>query len=164
MLPNDHRFLADFHDQQFLRTHVRRLMQSYQHCLGHALVDLADQQDAVEAVMHCKFAIASHDISADPCFNFANLRALSLFKMSAEQLLGLPSRYSAEAALREDRARFLQQVTAHGFVDNYCGIRIAHDGSRFEIQGATVWNVFDPEQLDLGRLGQAVIIRSVRHL
>ncbi|MFM8391270.1 MAG: MEKHLA domain-containing protein [Methylophilaceae bacterium] len=159
---NDHNYLADYQDANFLRTHVRRLMQSYQHWIGHALVERTADTDPVEAVMHSEFAIASHRQSDDPKFNFANLRALALFKMQAEQLIGLPSRYSAEPMLRADRDKFLQQVSSHGFVQNYAGIRIAQDGSRFEIQGATVWNVFDPEHADLGVLGQAVIIRSVR--
>jgi hypothetical protein len=74
-------------------------------------------------------------------------------------MLGLPSRYSAEAMLREARATFLHQVAMHGFIENYTGIRIAKDGTRFLIEEATVWNLVDvalPKQV----LGQAVIIKA----
>ena len=169
MLSND-RYLSDYQNDEFLHTHVRRLMQSYQHWLQQPLVEPSAGADEVTAIMHCQYAIASHqmpeiaDANSEARFNFANLAALSLFKMRPEQIMGLPSRYSAEPMLQEDRAQFLQRVEQHGYVQDYAGIRIAHDGSRFEIQGATVWNVFDPQQPELGLLGQAVIIRSVRHL
>jgi nucleoside-diphosphate-sugar epimerase len=45
------------------------------------------------------------------------------------------------------------------FIENYSGVRIAKDGSRFLIEQATVWNVVDvalPKQV----LGQAVIIKA----
>jgi hypothetical protein len=61
--------------------------------------------------------------------------------------------------VREQRASFLAEVTTNGFVENYSGVRIAKDGSRFLIEQATVWNVVDvtkPENV----LGQAVVIKK----
>ena len=40
-------------------------------------------------------------------------------------------------------AGLLQEVTTHGFISEYSGIRIAADGRRFRIRGALVWNVYD---------------------
>ena len=54
-----------------------------------------------------------------------------------------PSRLTAEAPNREERARLLAAVTAHGFIDDYSGIRIAKTGRRFRIAQATVWNLLD---------------------
>jgi PAS domain-containing protein len=104
-------------------------------------------------------AVASHIASHDPQFNYANLAALALFKMRDDEFLGLPSRYSAEPMLREQRAAFLGEVTANGFVQNYSGVRIAKDGSRFLIEQATVWNVVDIAQPE-NVLGQAVVIKK----
>lgn len=36
-------------------------------------------------------------------------------------------------------------VQAHGFIDDYSGIRISASGKRFMIERATVWNVFDAD-------------------
>ena len=64
-----------------------------------------------------------------------------------------------EARLREARAEFLHQVARHGFIENYSGVRIAKDGSRFLIEQATVWNVVDIA-LPSDVLGQAVLIKK----
>lgn len=150
-------FLEAYRQAAFLKHHSHLLMTSYQHWTGEALVVAND--DVTHALMHAPFAVASHAVADDPMFNYANHQALALFKMAPEEMLGLPSRYSAEAMLRQARADFLYQVSTHGFIENYSGVRIAKDGSRFLIEQATVWNVVDvslPKQV----LGQAVIIKA----
>jgi PAS domain-containing protein len=106
--------------------------------------------------------VASHNADADPLFNYANQQALQLFGMQAEDMLALPSRYSAEPMLREARAEFLHQVATHGYIDDYSGVRIAKDGSRFLIEQATVWNVIDIKTKE--HFGQAVIIKAWKAL
>ena len=150
-------FLEAYRQAAFLVRHSHLLMSSYEHWTGQALV--VSSEDASHALMHAPLAVASHLAVDDPMFNYANHQALALFKMTPEEMLGLPSRYSAEPMLREARAEFLHQVATHGFIENYAGIRIAKDGSRFLIEQATVWNVVDvssPKQV----LGQAVIIKA----
>jgi PAS domain-containing protein len=150
-------FLDDYLHAAFLARHSHLLMSSYQYWKGEPLIQ--DGGDASKALMDSAFAIASHQAGDDPMFNYANHQALALFKMTPEEMLGLPSRYSAEPMLREARAAFLHQVATHGFIENYAGIRIAKDGSRFLIEQATVWNVVEvssPKQV----LGQAVIIKA----
>jgi hypothetical protein len=157
-----HPFLADYHQASFLVSHTHILMSSYQHWTGESLLSdhqLVDSEDTVEALMNAPFAIASHQAGDDPMFNYANHQALALFKMMPEEMLGLPSRYSAEPMLREARAEFLYQVSTHGFIENYSGIRIAKDGSCFSIEQATVWNVVDVTSFKQV-LGQAVIIKA----
>ena len=58
-------------------------------------------------------------------------------------VLRTPSRLTAEAPNREERARLLAAVTKHGFIDDYSGIRISKTGRRFRIAQATVWNLLD---------------------
>lgn len=157
-------YVSQYQQQDWLRNHVRRLMQSYAHWLGQPLIPLQTGEDALEAIMQYPLAIASHDHAEEARFNFANQAALDLFRMTAEQMLGLASRHSAQPMLQADRAKFLQQVKRQGYVRDYAGVRIAQDGQLFEIQAATVWNVWDPEQPECGLLGQAVIIPAVRHL
>jgi hypothetical protein len=56
--------------------------------------------------------------------------------------------------LRADRQRLLERVNAHGYIDDYSGIRVSAGGRRFRIQRATVWNVVDA---DMRYRGQAVM-------
>ena len=37
----------------------------------------------------------------------------------------------------------LARLERHDLVDDYSGVRIAADGSRFRIERATVWNLLD---------------------
>jgi PAS domain-containing protein len=154
-------FLDDYRQLIFLARHSQLLMTSYQHWTGDSLIE--DTKDVIQGLMNSPFAIASHQAGDDPKFNYANHQALALFNMMPEEMLGLPSRYSAEPMLREARAEFLDQVAMHGFIENYTGIRIAKDGSRFLIEQATVWNVVDVE-FPLNVLGQAVIIKAWHQL
>ena len=150
-------FLTAYHQADFLQRQTQLLLQSCQHWTGQRLI--SDTGDAVQTLMQLPCAVASHQASDDPQFNYANHAALALFKMQDEEFLGLPSRYSAEPMLREARAEFLHQVATHGFIENYSGVRIAKDGSRFLIEQATVWNVVDIA-LPSDVLGQAVLIKK----
>jgi len=150
-------FLDNYRQAAFLARHSHLLMTSYQHWTGDSLIE--DAKDVIQSLMNTPFAIASHQAGDDPIFNYANHQALALFKMAPEDMLGLPSRFSAEPMLREARAAFLHQVATYGFIENYAGVRIARDGSRFLIEQATVWNVVDVE-FSLKVLGQAVIIKA----
>lgn len=76
-------------------------------------------------------------------FWFGNSAALTLWELDWDSFTRTPSRYTAEAPLREERARLLDQVTRHGFIDDYAGIRISRTGKRFRIRRAVVWNLRD---------------------
>jgi hypothetical protein len=89
--------------------------------------------------------VVSHNTDRDPIFNYANQTAMRLFDMSWIEFTRLPSRLSAEAINREERARLMLRVTRDGFIDDYRGVRISAGGRRFEIINATVWNLVDAE-------------------
>lgn len=145
-------------DHEALAEQTRLLCHSYQHWTGLRLIQVdASAPEAVDALWQAPFAVASHDARSDPVFNYANRRALELFGMRPEEMLGLPSRYSAEPVAREERASLLERVTNNGFVDDYSGIRIAKNGLRFIIRNAVVWNVIDGHG---GYKGQAALIRD----
>ena len=63
--------------------------------------------------------------------------------MSWAELTRTPSRLTAEAPNREERARLLAAVTERGFIDDYSGVRISKTGRRCRIAQATVWNLLD---------------------
>jgi hypothetical protein len=87
------------------------------------------------------FVLVSHGTEADPVLNYGNAAALALWEMTWQELTRTPSRLTAEAPLREERARLLAAVTEHGFIDDYSGGRISKSGRRFRISRATVWNL-----------------------
>ena len=128
--------------------HAALLLDSYRHWLGR---DLLAGDASARALYHAPFALLAHDAAPDPCFTYANLAAQTLFEMSWADMLGLPSRYSAEPLAQSERTRLLAQVAAQGYIDNYSGMRIARSGKRFLIQQATVWNLIDRQGALVGQ-------------
>lgn len=122
---------------------IARIAESYRHLLGAPLVNEGD--DPVRALWEARLAIVAHGTEADPRFFFASRLALARFGMTAKQFLGMPSRLSAEAPLREERRALLERVSRDGFIADYAGVRIAADGARFRIEAATVWNLVEPD-------------------
>lgn len=97
------------------------------------------------------FCVLAHDAGADPRFIYANRAAQRCFEYPWEELVGLPSRLSAEAPDRLERQRLLEAVSRHGFATGYRGLRIARSGRRFWIEDVTVWNLVDAAGLAVGQ-------------
>lgn len=114
----------------------------------------------ISAFEACSYPIASHDHKAEPLFNYANKAALLLFKMKAQDMIGLPSKKSASQSNQASREAFLKKVSRYGFVKHYQGERIASDGTVFYIEDATVWNLMNEIN---EYCGQAVIIFKVSY-
>lgn len=119
-------------------------------CLAHSLKHwtkrdlmpgVSDSSELARRVFEAPFVLVSHGTEADPVLNYGNLSALTLWAISWNELTRMPSRLTAEAPNREERARLLERVTRDGFIDDYSGIRIAKNGRRFRISRATVWNL-----------------------
>ena len=117
------------------------LADSYRRLTGRLLVPPG--ADLPRALWEAPRAIVAHGTEADPVFFYGNRLALKLFALDFAAFTRLPSRYSAEAPAREERARLLERVRCEGYIDDYAGVRIAADGRRFAIVGATVWNLID---------------------
>jgi hypothetical protein len=128
------------------------IARSLKHWTGHDLLpgDFTEAEFA-EKVFHAPFVLVSHGIEADPVLNYGNQPALALWEMSWAELTRTPSRLTAEAPNREERARLLAEVTARGFIDDYSGIRISKSGRRFRIAQATVWNLLDGGKMYAGQ-------------
>jgi hypothetical protein len=97
--------------------------------------------EVADKVFHASFALVSHGTEDDPVLNYGNRTALWLWEMPWEELTQTPSRLTAEPLHRDERARLLARVAAHGFIDDYAGVRISKTGRRFRILQATVWNL-----------------------
>ncbi|WP_232628616.1 MEKHLA domain-containing protein [Methylobacterium sp. Leaf118] len=89
------------------------------------------------------FAVLAHDTAEDPCFVYANRAAQRAFGYAWEEIVGMPSRLSAEAPERAERQRLLEAVARDGFVAHYAGLRIDKAGRRFPIADGVVWQLID---------------------
>ncbi len=115
---------------------------SYRRLVGRSLLpDASLGPDWLYA--DAPFAVLSHDTSADPLFVYANRTAQAAFGYGWDEIVGLPSRFSAEAPERAERQRLLDAVARDGFVADYSGIRIAKSGRRFPITDGIVWQLVD---------------------
>lgn len=133
-------------DTAQLTAHLYLLHSSFRHYLRRNLANLPWQgESTAHALDTAPFVLLSHNTDADPIFTYGNQQALILFEREWETLTQLPSRYSAEALLREEREHLLQTVNRQGYIDNYAGVRISSSGRRFLIRQAIVWNLRDAQ-------------------
>ena len=125
-------------------TWIRCLLDSYALWLKQELIDRSGDIEAQsERLFLAPFVVVSHVESPDPILNYGNQHALDLWEMTWAEFTATPSRLTAEPVNREERARTLDRVAAHGFITDYQGVRISRTGRRFLVERATVWNVLD---------------------
>jgi hypothetical protein len=118
------------------------LARSLKHWTGRELrAGVSRPAELAQKVFEAPFVVVSHGTDPDPILNYGNRAALVLWEMSWAELTRTPSRLTAEAPNREERARLLAAVTQRGFIDDYSGVRISKTGRRFRIARATVWNL-----------------------
>lgn len=106
------------------------------------LADLAHHPIALaRALYDAPQVIVAHGTQADPVFWFANRTAQRLWEVDWATFIRTPSRQSVEAGEHDDRERLLARAQAHGYVDDYQGVRISASGRRFRIQNVVLWNL-----------------------
>jgi hypothetical protein len=120
---------------------LQLIIDSFQRLTGRAL--LAPAEDLRAALWFAPAVVVAHGTEPDPVFFYSNRLALDRFEMSFDDFTQMPSRYSAEPMLRDERAAFLARVERDGFIDDYSGVRISAKGRRFRIERAVVWNLID---------------------
>lgn len=140
-------------ENRFLIDHISLLRCSLRALTGRDLVGAqVPDAEAARRLYQAPFVLLSHNQAPDPILGYGNLRAQRLFELTWEELSAMPSRLTAEAPDREERARLLARVAKNGYIDDYSGVRVSSNGKRFRIERALVWNLLD----DNGRpCGQA---------
>ena len=134
--------MANPWNSDFVVAHTAGLVRSLKHWTGRELLSgAANPADLAKQVFEAPFVLVSHGTEADPILNYGNRAALELWEMSWAEFTRTPSRLTAEAPNREERAHLLDAVTRRGFIDDYSGVRISKTGRRFRIARATVWNL-----------------------
>ena len=137
-----------------MRPDLERLLHaSYHRRLGR---ELATDAGAAE-LYTAPSVVLMHGSQADPVFCYANRTAQALWGFTWDDFIAMPSRLSAEPDVQAERERLLARARAHGYIDDYAGVRIASDGRRFRISGVVLWTVDD----DAGTVyGQAAVFRE----
>lgn len=125
---------------------VGAIARSLAHWTGRELVPGAlslPPGELARKVFEAPWVLVAHGTEADPVLDYGNRAALDLWELSWEALTRMPSRYTAEAPNREERARLLETVRRQGYIADYSGVRISSSGRRFRLARALVWNVLD---------------------
>ncbi len=127
----------------YQQEHVSCLLRSFTHWTGRSLVEAGAPMEQARWLFYAPFVVLSHNTASDPLLNYANQEGLTLFELSWEELVTLPSRTTAEPSEQPQREGLLATVTRQGYIDDYRGVRIAKSRRRFLIEQATVWTLLD---------------------
>ncbi len=149
-------------ENAYLKDYIHLITSSLKKLANIDMVDFSlSLEEQAKQAFNSDYVLLAHNGSEDPIFNYANQTALNLFEMSWEEITQLPSKYSAESDEREQRERFINEVTENGYSKDYSGIRISKTGKRFEIKNVILWNVYDEEN---NRIGQAAMFNEYEYL
>jgi hypothetical protein len=86
-----------------------------------------------------------------PRLIYANAAALQLWRRPWAEMVGLPSRLTAEPEQRLTRAAMLVQAREQHAITGYSGIRIDSHGRRFQIHKARLWTLWDQHNQPCGQ-------------
>ena len=125
---------------------VSRLLSSHQRAFHRPLVDCSGHD-----LFSSDVAVLAHDNSRDPLLIYANATALRLWERPWEDMIGMPSRYTAEAEARSQRDSALQQAKQGDAFEGYSGVRVSRTGQRFMISNARIWTLWDETGRDCGQ-------------
>jgi hypothetical protein len=86
-----------------------------------------------------------------PRLIYANRSALCLWRRRWAEMVGMPSRLTAEPQQRQARSAALTQALRRGGIRDYSGIRIDSGGRRFQIRGARIWTLIGADGAACGQ-------------
>ena len=126
---------------------VGLILASHQAAFGRPLVAGTDPHRnlclAAQEVFAVDQAVLAHDGSEDPRLIYANAAAIQLWRRPWAEMIGLPSRMTAEPEEQPGRAKALAFAQRQDALAGYTGIRVDIEGRRFRIEGAKVWTFRD---------------------
>lgn len=121
------------------------ILASHGRAFGRGLLTAAqtagDPRQAAQALFSCDRVVLAHDAGSDPRLVYANRAALRLWRRRWGEMVGLPSRLTAEPQERSERARALEQAMRQEALSGYAGIRVDSSGRRVRINGARLWSL-----------------------
>jgi hypothetical protein len=138
---------------------VTRIARSHQRAFGQPLLagaPAAHPRLLAQELFAAATVVLAHD-GADPGGDpgprliYANRAALLLWRRPWADLVGMPSRLTAEPAEQASRRQALVAARAQHALSGYSGIRVDREGRRFLIQGARVWTLWGPGDQPCGQ-------------
>ncbi len=132
---------------------VERLLASHRLAFGRPLLALGEAapRQAAQELFAAATVVLAHDGGTDPRFTYANRAALALWRRPWAEMVGLPSRLSAEPSERGSRAATLARALSQRTVEDYAGIRVDSQGRRFRIEAARIWTLQDGDGRPCGQ-------------
>jgi hypothetical protein len=101
------------------------------------------QLQAAQELFTAAMVVLAHDGSEDPRLIYANRAALTLWRRRWPEMVGMPSRLTAEPGERRARSAALAKALGSEAIGGYGGIRIDSHGRRFRLEGARLWTLRD---------------------
>ena len=130
-----------------------QLLKSYREGFGTPLVAGlsadASAAQAAQALFSVDTVVLAHDgrpldQGEGPLLIYANRAALTLWGRTWAEMVGMPSKLTAEPAERSSRQNALSAAQRQAVSSGYRGIRIDRYGRRFQIDNARLWTFQDP--------------------
>ena len=97
---------------------------------------------APQELFGADIVVLAHDGGTDPTLIYANASALQLWGRPWAEMIGMPSRLTAEPQERAGRARMLATALQQHASEGYTGVRISKSGRRFQIHNARLWTLW----------------------
>lgn len=95
--------------------------------------------------------VLAHGGGRDPRLIYASAAALRLWRRPWGEMVGMPSRLTAEPAERGARQQVLESARRLEAMCGYTGVRIDSRGRRFLIRNARLWTLWDREGRGCGQ-------------
>ena len=127
---------------------------SFERAFGRVLVaggERHDPRQAAQLLFRADTVVLAHDGSSDPALIYANAAALHLWERSWAEMIGMPSRLTAEPQERASRAQMLANALQQHASEGYSGVRISQSGRRFQIHNARLWTLWGPGDQPCGQ-------------
>ncbi len=108
-------------------------------------------RQAAQELFSAATVVLAHDGSKDPQLIYANRAALTLWQRRWSEMVGMPSRLTAEPVEHRARSAALAHARRNEAIAGYGGIRIDRFSRRFRLEGARLWTLRDGSGLACGQ-------------
>lgn len=123
------------------------ILRSHRLAFGRPLLPLRESalepRHLAQELFQAPVVVLAHDGGVDPRLVWANRAALQLWRRRWQEMVGLPSRLTAEPQWRQERAEALQRARQQEAIAGYAGVRVDSRGRRFRIEAARLWTLRD---------------------
>jgi hypothetical protein len=127
------------------------MVRSFQQAFERPLLPRGNAEHLAQELFASDTVVLAHDGSADPCLIYANAAALQLWERTWAEMIGMPSRLTAEPEERAGRAQMLATARQQHASEGYSGVRISKSGRRFQIHNARIWTLWGPGDQPCGQ-------------